>query len=106
MFLLLLGFGLVAHGFGNWFSPPADSLAQGMFWCKKLNKINNKICLCPPLYRDLLRPRFFNNLSVAARRRAFGASLGVVQLVHLSPRQRRGFLDGLLSRDSVGAQPA
>ena len=31
MFLLLLGFGLVAHGFGNWFSPPADSLEQAMF---------------------------------------------------------------------------
>jgi hypothetical protein len=31
MFLLLLGFGLVAHGFGNWFSPPAHSLEQAMF---------------------------------------------------------------------------
>jgi hypothetical protein len=31
MFLLLLGFGLIAHGFGNWFSPPADSLEQAMF---------------------------------------------------------------------------
>ena len=37
---------------------------------------------------------------------AFGASLGVVQLVYLSPRQRRGFLDGLLSRKRVGTQPA
>jgi hypothetical protein len=33
---------------------------------------------------------------------AFGASLGVVQLVHLSPRQSRGFIDGLLSREGVG----
>ena len=40
------------------------------------------------------------------RRLAFGASLGVVQLVDLSPRQRRGFLDGLLSREGLGAQPA
>ena len=31
MLLLLLGFGLVAHGFGNWFSPPVDNLAQAMF---------------------------------------------------------------------------
>jgi hypothetical protein len=31
MFLLLLGFGLVAHGLGNWFSPTADSLEQAMF---------------------------------------------------------------------------
>jgi hypothetical protein len=36
----------------------------------------------------------------------FGASLGVVQLFHLSPRQRRGFLDGLLSHEGVGVQPA
>ena len=34
------------------------------------------------------------------------ASLGVVQLVHLSPRQRRGLLDGLISREGVRAQPA
>src|SRR5215469_10582928 len=33
-------------------------------------------------------------------------SLGVVQLVHLGPRQRRGFLDGLLSHEGVGVQPA
>lgn len=31
MFLLLLGFGLIARGLGNWFSPPADSLDQAMF---------------------------------------------------------------------------
>ncbi len=31
MLLLLLGFGLVAHGLGNWFAPPADTLAQAMF---------------------------------------------------------------------------
>jgi hypothetical protein len=37
---------------------------------------------------------------------AFGASVGVVELIQLSPRQRRGFLDGLLSREGVGAQPA
>ena len=36
----------------------------------------------------------------------FGASLGVVQLFHLRPRQRRGFLDGLLSREGLAAQPA
>jgi hypothetical protein len=32
--------------------------------------------------------------------------LGVVQLVHLSPRKCRGFLDGLLAREGVGVQPA
>ena len=37
---------------------------------------------------------------------AFGASLGIIQLVHLSPRQHRGFLDGLLSRERAGIQPA
>ena len=36
----------------------------------------------------------------------FGASLGIVQLVQFSPRKRGGFLDGLLSCDGVGAQPA
>jgi hypothetical protein len=40
------------------------------------------------------------------RRLAFGASLGIIQLVHLSPRQHRGFLDGLLSRERAGIQPA
>jgi hypothetical protein len=38
-------------------------------------------------------------------RLAFGASLGV-QLAHLNSRQRRGFLDGLLSREGIAAQPA
>lgn len=31
MAILLFGFGLVAHGLGNWFSPPADSLEQAVF---------------------------------------------------------------------------
>ncbi len=31
MLLLLLGFGLIAHGFDNWFSPAADSFEQAMF---------------------------------------------------------------------------
>jgi len=31
MALLLLGFGLVAHGLGSWFSPPADSFQQAAF---------------------------------------------------------------------------
>jgi hypothetical protein len=31
MAILLFGFGLVAHGRGNWFSPPADSLEQAIF---------------------------------------------------------------------------
>lgn len=34
------------------------------------------------------------------------AAIGVVQLVHLGPRQRRGLLDGLLSCEGVPAQPA
>ena len=34
------------------------------------------------------------------------ASLGIVQLVQFSPRKRGGFLDGLLSRERVGIQPA
>lgn len=31
MALLLIGFGLIAHGLGNWFSPPADSFEQAAF---------------------------------------------------------------------------
>jgi hypothetical protein len=31
MSLLLVGFGLIAHGLGNWFSPHADSLEQAAF---------------------------------------------------------------------------
>ena len=31
MALLLIGFGLVAHGLGSWFSPPADSFEQAAF---------------------------------------------------------------------------
>ncbi|MBV9562678.1 MAG: hypothetical protein JOY90_19895 [Bradyrhizobium sp.] len=31
MELLLVGFGLVAHGLGSWFSPPADSFEQAAF---------------------------------------------------------------------------
>ncbi|MBV9459729.1 MAG: hypothetical protein JO141_19725 [Bradyrhizobium sp.] len=31
MALLLVGFGLVAHGLGSWFSPPADSFEQAAF---------------------------------------------------------------------------
>lgn len=31
MLLLLLGYGAVAHGLGDHFSPPADSYAQGVF---------------------------------------------------------------------------
>jgi hypothetical protein len=31
MALLLVGFGLVAHGLGRWFSPPADSFEQAAF---------------------------------------------------------------------------
>ena len=34
-----------------------------------------------------------------------GLSLGVIQLVHLSPRQRRGFFDSLLAREGVAAEP-
>jgi hypothetical protein len=41
--------------------------AQGMFWQKNINKIRAKSDLCPPLCRDPLRPRFFNNLSGEAR---------------------------------------
>jgi hypothetical protein len=31
MALLLIGFGLIAHGLGSWFSPPADSFEQAAF---------------------------------------------------------------------------
>ncbi len=31
MAILLLGFGLVAHGLGRWFAPPADSFEQAAF---------------------------------------------------------------------------
>ncbi len=31
MALLLVGFGLIAHGLGSWFSPPADSFEQAAF---------------------------------------------------------------------------
>ena len=31
MALLLVGFGLIAYGLGNWFSPPADSFEQAAF---------------------------------------------------------------------------
>ncbi|WP_439400110.1 hypothetical protein ACRQ5Q_41620 (plasmid) [Bradyrhizobium sp. PMVTL-01] len=31
MALLLIGFGLIAHGLGNWFSPPADSFERAAF---------------------------------------------------------------------------
>ena len=53
------------------------------------------------LERDADRVRLCRGLFLR-----FGASLGVVQLFHLRPRQRRGFLDGLLSREGVAAQPA
>src|SRR5262249_58658012 len=33
-------------------------------------------------------------------------AMRLIPLVHLSPRQRRGFLDGLLSREGVVVQPA
>ena len=35
-----------------------------------------------------------------------GLSLGVVKLIYLGPPQRCGFLNGLLSREGVAAQPA
>jgi hypothetical protein len=31
MLLLLLGFGLIAHGLGSWFAPPAESFQQALF---------------------------------------------------------------------------
>jgi hypothetical protein len=30
MALLLIGFGLIAHGLGSWFSPPDFSVAPGL----------------------------------------------------------------------------
>jgi hypothetical protein len=39
-----------------------------MFRQKNVNQINSESGLCPPLCRDLLRPNFFNNLSVETHR--------------------------------------
>ena len=33
-----------------------QTIAQGMLWRKKINKINNKNCWCPPLCRDPCKP--------------------------------------------------
>jgi hypothetical protein len=52
--------------------------------------------------RGFLRSNTFERSDKGPRA---AVSLGV-QLVHLGPRQRRGLLDGLLSREGVAAQPA
>ena len=49
-------------------------IAQRMFWPENVNKINSKSGVCSPSCRDSLRLGFFNNLSVEARRCAFGSS--------------------------------
>src|SRR6516164_6881407 len=58
---------------------------------------------CPSPPRRPVLTRGQSEKNAPARRCAnLSPSLWIVQLVHLSPRQRRGFLDGLLSGEGVG----
>ena len=43
------------------------AIAQGIFCGKIINKINGKSGLYPPVCRDPLRPKIFNNLSAGSR---------------------------------------
>jgi hypothetical protein len=61
-----------------------------MFWREKLNKINIKGGLCPPLCRDPVRPKFFNNLSVEAAHSVFARPQGRAAMAATAPAWNPG----------------